>query len=65
VDTPGVIEIRSWKLLPLSGMFSTNFLSITVPTEASRVLRAVPLASTVTDSEAAPTGKVKFKATAL
>src|SRR5271156_2006776 len=32
------MEIRSWKLRPLSGTFATNFRSITVPTVASVVL---------------------------
>ena len=55
VTMPGVIEIRSWKLLPFKGTLATNFLSTTVLTDASVVLSVRPLASTMTDSATEPT----------
>jgi hypothetical protein len=46
-------------------MFSTNYRSTTVLTVASVVFIAGEVASTVTLSEVAPTGRTKFRATAL
>jgi hypothetical protein len=65
VTTPGVIEIRSWKLRPLSGMFWTNFRLITALTDPSVVLIEDAPASTVTLSDLAPIGKVKFSTRAV
>ena len=49
--TPGVSMISVWKLLPLSGRFSTNVRSITVLTVADSVFTRGAPASTVMVSE--------------
>src|SRR5258708_21251193 len=61
---PGVSWRRVLKLRPLSGRFSTNFRSITVLTAADCEFTSGAPPSTVTVSEAAPTGSVKLIASA-
>src|SRR5262245_17279355 len=57
--TPGVIAISDWKLRPLSGRFSTNVRSTTVPTTADCVLISGAPAATVTDSFTDPIASSK------